>query len=169
MSTSHNFTLNLMTFQKQIRNSNWLLVSGMGLEWSRYHFDDNAALTKKDGVTFFEEAPDGIRYKDSKLLAYYVTIPLLLEYQVSHFHVSGGVVGYFKYYSKSQIKYKEEGKTIKQNMGRDLNIRPVDLRFRLQAGINDVSIYGLYAPFSMFNKNDGPDLNTYTIGLMVLF
>ncbi len=169
MSTSHNFTLNLATVQKQIRNSNWLVVSGFGLEWSRYHFDDNAALTKKDGVTFFEEAPEGINYKSTKLLAYYITIPLLLEYQVSHFHVSGGVVGFFKYYSKSQVKYYEENKKVVKNMGRDLNIRPVDLRLRLQAGVKDVSVYGYYAPFSMFEKDKGPDLNTYTIGVMLNF
>jgi hypothetical protein len=167
MSTSHNFTVNLFDFHKQIGKSNWLVVSGVGAEWSRYHFDDNAALTRVDGVTAFVPAPDGINYKSTKLLAYYITIPLLLEYQVSDFHISGGVVGFFKYYSKSQVKYYEENKKRVQNMGRDLNIRPVDLRLRLQFGINDIAVYGYYAPFSMFEKDKGPDLNTYTIGVMI--
>ncbi len=167
MSSSHNFTVNLFDFHKQIGKSNWLFVSGIGTEWSRYHFDDNAALTQVDGVTSFVPAPEGVNYKSTKLLAYYITIPLLLEYQVSDFHISGGVVGFFKYYSKSQVKYYENDKKQVVNMGRDLNIRPIDMRLRLQVGIRDVSVYGYYAPFSMFEKDKGPDLNTYTIGVML--
>lgn len=167
MSTSHNFTVNIIDFHKQIKNSNWLLVSGIGSEWSRYHFDDNSALTKKDGITVFEPAPEGINYKATQLIAYYVTIPLLLEYQTSNFHISGGVVGFLKYYSKSQVKFKDDEGTHKVSMGQDLNIRPIDMRFRLQMGINNVGVYGYYAPFSMFSKDKGPDLKTYTIGVMI--
>lgn len=167
MSTSHNFTVNLVDFHKQIKNSNWLLVSGIGSEWSRYHFDDNSALTKRNGITVFEPAPEGVNYKATQLIAYYVTIPLLLEYQTSDFHISGGVVGFLKYHSKSQVKFKDDEGTHKVSMGQDLNIRPVDMRFRLQVGINNVGVYGYYAPFSMFSKDKGPDLKTYTIGVMI--
>lgn len=167
MSKSHNFTVNLFDFHKQIGKSNWLVVSGIGAEWSRYHFDENAALTKVDGITTFQPAPEGIDYKSTKLLAYYITIPLLLEYQISNFHVSGGVVGFFKYYSKSQVKYYVDNEKVVKNMGRDLNIRPVDMKLRLQVGINDISVYAYYSPFSMFGKDKGPDLKTYTIGVML--
>lgn len=168
MSKSLNFTINLFDFHKQISNSNWIFVSGIGSEWSNYHFDDNAALVKRDGITIFEPAPAGITYKTNKLTAHYVTIPLLLEYQVSSFHVSGGVVGFLKFYSRSHVKYyNAEGKKIKETMGRDLNIRPIDMKLRLQAGIGDISLYGYYSPFSMFDKNKGPDLKTYTIGLII--
>ncbi len=167
MSTSHNFTLNLIDYHKQIANSNWLLVSGVGLEWSRYHFDNNAALTKVNGVTSFVPAPDGVNYKSNKLLAYYITLPLLLEYQAYRFHISGGPVAFFKYYSKSEVEYSVNGDNKEFVMGRDLNIRPVDLKLRLQVGIGDLAIYGYYSPFSMFNKNEGPNLKTYTIGVML--
>jgi hypothetical protein len=167
MSTSHNFTVNLIDYHKQIANSNWLVVSGIGFEWSRYHFDTNAALTKVNGVTSFVPAPDGVNYKSNKLLAYYVTLPLLLEYQAYHFHISGGPVAFFKYYSKSEVEYSVNGDNKEFVMGRDLNIRPVDLKLRLQVGIGDVAIYGYYSPFSMFNKNEGPNLKTYTIGVVL--
>lgn len=168
MSKSLNFTLNLFDFNKQIANSNWIFVSGIGSEWSNYHFDNNAALTKKDGITFFEPAPEGINYKTNKLTVHYLTVPLLLEYQVSNFHISGGAVGFVKFYSRSHVKYYDEhGKQIKETKGRDLNIRPIDMKFRLQVGIDDISVYGYYSPFSMFEKGKGPDLKTYTIGLIL--
>ena len=167
MSTSHNFTVNLFDFHRQIGKTNWLFVSGIGAEWSRYHFDENAAITKKDGITFFEPAPEGINYKSTKLLAYYITIPLLLEYQISNFHISGGAVGFIKYYSKSQVKYYIDDNKHVKNMGRDLNIRPIDMKLRFQVGIDDISIYAYYSPFSMFEKDKGPKLKTYTIGIML--
>lgn len=167
MSTSHNFTLNLIDYHKQIANSNWLLVSGVGMEFSRYHFDTNAALTKVEGTTSFVPAPSGVNYKSNKLLSYYITLPMLLEYQVSGFHVSGGPVAFFKYYSKSEVEYNENDREVKRSMGRDLNMRPVDLKLRLQVGIDDVAIYGYYSPLSMFNKGEGPELKTYTIGVMI--
>lgn len=167
MSRSHNFTLNIASFSKQIEKSNFLFVSGLGLDWSRYHFDNNAALTKENGVTFFKPAPDGVHYKSTKLLSYYVTIPLLLEYQTGEFHISGGLTGFFKYYSKSQVKFYDQDGKHKKNMGRDLNIRPVDVKLRFQAGIKSLSIYGYYSPYSMFKDNKGPDLKPYTIGLML--
>ena len=168
-SRSHNFSFNFISWKKQIAHSNWMLVSGLGLDWSRYHFDDNAALTEIDGVTQFVPALDGVNYKDSKLLTYYVTFPLLLEYQMSNLHISGGAVAYFKYYSKSQVKYKDETGTHKPSMGRDLNIRPVDLRLRGQIGIDCVSLYVLYAPWSMFKSDKGPELRTCTFGVMLTF
>lgn len=167
MSKSLNYTVNLFDFHKQIRNSNWMFVSGIGSEWSNYHFDDNAALTKVDGITVFEPAPEGIKYRTNKLTAHYITIPLLLEYQVSNFHISGGVVGFLKFYSRSHVKYYTESGKQKETKGRDLNIRPVDMKFRIQLGIGDVSAYGYYSPFSMFDKDKGPDLKTYTIGLIL--
>lgn len=167
MSTSHNFTFNIADFHKQILNSNWLFVSGVGLEWWRYHFDSNAPLVKVNGVTSF--VPEtSVNFRSNMLLSYYVTFPLLLEYQSSHFHVSGGPVIFMKYYSKSQITYRsDDGKKVEQVMGRDLNIRPVDMKLRLQIGIDDIAVYGFYSPFSMFKKSEGPDMKTYTIGVMI--
>ncbi|MFV0468584.1 MAG: hypothetical protein ACK5MK_06625 [Dysgonomonas sp.] len=171
ISRSHAFSLNLMDYSYTFRGTNLLLVSGFGLDWHRYHFKDNAALTTADNRTLFKPAPDGINYKDSKLLAYYITIPLMLEFQpTSDIHISGGVVGYLKYYSKSQVKYSNaEGKDIRDDQGKDLNIRPVDMKFRLQAGISDFTAFATYSPFSMFDKDKGPDLKSYSIGLMLNF
>lgn len=169
MSSSHNFTLNLMSYGRQLGQSNFLVVSGLGFDWSRYHFDTNAALTKIEGTTLFEPAPEGINYKSTKLLSYYITIPLMLEYQNRGLHMAAGAVCYFKYYSKSQVKYYDADGKHKENMGRDLNIRPIDLRLRAQVGIDNVSLFGTYAPSSMFKKNKGPEMKTYAIGAMIHF
>lgn len=170
-SQSYAISLNLIDYSHTFKGTNFMFVSGVGIDWHRYHFKSNAALTIVDDVTQFLPAPNDVPYKDSKLLAYYFTIPLLLEYQPSRkLHFAGGVVGYIKCYSKSQVKFIDNrGETIKQDMGRDLNIRPVDMKFRLQAGVSDITAFATYSPFSMFDKGDGPELKSYSIGLMYNF
>ncbi|MDH6355398.1 hypothetical protein M2132_001740 [Dysgonomonas sp. PH5-45] len=168
-SQSYMFSVGICNYGMQIANSNWMFVSGISLDWARYHFSDNVALTKVDGITQFKPAPEGIDYKSSKLLAHYVSIPVLMEYQYKKFFVSGGVVGFFKYYSKSQVKYYDDLGKHKKNQGRDLNMRTVDLKLRLQAGIGDVSVFAYYSPFSMFKNDENPDIKTYSVGVMIDF
>jgi len=173
-SISYSFVLNLMEYYVPIDRYHWLFVTGMGIDWSRYHFKGNTGLTEKDGITFFEPSPEEVNYKSSKLLSYYITLPLLLEYQTKiskkrDFFVSGGLVGYIKCYSKSQVEYRtSEGKK-QENKGRDLNILPVNARFMLQIGIDDISLFGYYSPFSLFKKDKGPEIYPVGVGLMLGF
>lgn len=170
-SNSYAISLNVASVKKRFGNSNLLAVTGIGFDWHRYHFKNNAALTEVDGITVFKPAPEGIEYKDSKLLAYYITVPLLLEYHFipNKFYISAGAVGFIKYYSKSQVKYYEGDTRYRPNMGRDLNMRPVDLKLRFQVGISYIKVFGYYSPISMFKGDKGPDLNMYSIGFMVGF
>jgi len=170
-SNSYAISLNLASVNHRVGNSHLLLVSGIGFDWHRFHFKNNSALTEVNGITVFKPAPKGIEYKDSKLLAYYITVPLLLEYHFipNDFYISAGMVGFIKYYSKSQIKYYDDEGRHRPNMGRDLNMRPIDLKLRFQVGVKHLKFYGYYSPFSMFKGDKGPDLNMYSIGFMVGF
>jgi hypothetical protein len=168
-SKSLYYSLNLKTYHVQLGTPNLLLVSGIGTDWFRFRYDNvNSAITKVDGIAKFVPAPEGIDYKKSKLSANYLTIPLLIEYQYParrrSFHISFGVVGYLKYYSKSTVFYYIDGRKYKDSMGRDLNIRPVDMKLRAQVGLGGLSIVGRYSPFSMFDAK-GPDLKSYSLGL----
>ena len=172
MSTSYSFILNISDFKIPL-NNHLLLVSGTGLDFTRYHFKGDVGLTvDSDGITKFIESPDE-SYKSSKLITYYITIPLLLEYQTKvhrqTFHISGGMVGYIKYYSKSQVDAIVEGGVKARSLGRDLNILPVNGRFMLQAGIGDFSFFAYYSPFSLFEKDKGPDIKPIGMGVKLDF
>ncbi|GHU88133.1 hypothetical protein FACS1894155_02400 [Bacteroidia bacterium] len=171
ISTSYSFIINPIDYCIPI-NSHWLLVSGMGLDFSRYHFKGNVGLTVVNGITKFVESADET-YKSSKLITYYITVPLLLEYQTKlsnrTFYISGGMVGYIKYYSKSQIDVKVVSGIEARNLGRDLNILPVNGRLMLQTGISDISFYAYYSPFSFFENGKGPDLKPIGVGVILNF
>ena len=145
--------------------SHWLLVGGVGIDWSRYHFKGNMGLKEEDGITKFIPDSEGRKYNSSKLLAYYFTFPLLLEYQLNKFFISGGAVAYLKCYSKSQIEYFENGKKQQIDLGRDLNILPVNARFMMQVGFDNLSIFAYYSPFSLFKEGKGPDIKPMGAGV----
>jgi hypothetical protein len=172
ISTSYSFIINTIDYKISL-SRHWLLVSGMGLDFTRYHFKNNVGLTVVNGNAQFVEAQDET-YKSSKLITYYITIPLLLEYQTRlanrHlFYISGGIIGYIKYYSKSQIDVNVLNGVEARNLGRDLNILPANGRLTLQAGINDIGFYAYYSPFSIFEKDKGPDIKPIGIGIMFNF
>ena len=167
-SRSHAFSLNLFGYKRQFNNTNLLLASGVGFDWHRYHFDASAYIQKVGGVTQFVPLPPNHRQKDSKMLAYYVTFPLLLEYHLSpnSVYISAGVQAFLKYYSKSQVEYYDEsGGYYKQFLGHGLNLRPIDFKLRFQFGIDDISAFGYYSLSSMFSKSTDPDLQMWSVGV----
>ena len=171
-STSYSFSLNPTECYLPLYH-NWLLVSGVGIDWSRYHFKGDIGLGYNDLETsFLSPADPNIHYRSSKLLTYYITIPLLIEYQKKvtknkEFYFSGGIVGYIKCYSKSQVEYSDTKQQV--NLGRGLNILPVNVRFMVQAGIQDVSVFAYYSPISLIEKGRGPELKPMGIGFRLDF
>ncbi|GHV57398.1 hypothetical protein FACS1894182_06120 [Bacteroidia bacterium] len=171
LSRSHAFVLNLTDYIIPL-NQNWLAATGLGFDWSRYHFRGNNRLQSIDGKTSFVTDTEN-EYRASRLLVYYATIPVLLEYQAkinqnNFFFIYGGIEGLVKLYSKSQVDVKTSG-GIRKDDYRDLNLLPVNFRFTARIGIEHFSLFGYYQPLSMFEKEKGPDLHPYGIGLMLNF
>jgi len=170
LNRSYSITLNAVDYIVPL-HYHWLFVTGWGIDWSRYHFRGNAALQSgSDGITRFVPDPEGRSYRSNKLLVYYATIPILLEYQKKiggdkTFFVNGGVEGLVNLYSKSQVEIRTEQDGIKKVSYRDLNILPVNFRLVLRTGFDDFSIFGYYQPFSMFQAGKGPELRSIGIGI----
>jgi hypothetical protein len=167
---SYSVLLNLTDYAVPL-NYHFLFVTGLGFDWSRYHFRGNTGLRYADGVAdFFKDTER--EYKSSKLLVYYATIPLLLEYQTKigsghYFFLSGGVEGLVKCYSKSQLDIRLPQGGIEKIHYRNPNIPPLNARLVLRTGFEHFSFFGYYQLFSMFEKGKGPDVRAFGIGLML--
>ena len=168
--SSYSINWNILSASTTVGN-HWLLVSGVGIDWSRYHFKGDFGLQEVKNITKFVPAKKDISYRDSKLLAYHLTIPLLLEYQEKDFFVNAGPVVYFNCYSKSQVEERRDrGDGVdKIRLGKGLNILPVNVRLMAQIGIGDWGLFGYYSPFSMFAENKGPEIYPWGVGIMLGF
>lgn len=164
-------------------SEHWALGAGLRLDFTRYHFKGNVGLREtRDydiagepiGKSYYDFLPDpeGREYKSSKLIAYYIAVPLVLEYQVNisnkhnPFFINAGVEGLIRYYSKSQVDVKVPGKVTKESLG-DANIPLVNARLIVNVGFDSVGFTAYYQPHSLFKNNRGPDLYPWGVGLAV--
>lgn len=146
----------------------------MGLEFNNYRFDgDNSII--KDPVTreiVSLEYDAGTYIEKTKLAATYLTVPLLLEFQIpvsghKRIHISGGVIGGLKIGSHTKVVYKEDGSKQKDKINDDFNLSPLRYGVTARIGYRALKIFATYNLTQMFETGQGPELYPVSIGLIL--
>jgi len=173
---SWNMNLNFAQYSINLINNKFGIVTGLGLEWNYYRFDNNNTIQKNDDgvivtdeITYFD-----VNVEKSKLSTTYATVPILLEWHSSASQnkgvvISAGVVGAVKLGSNTKIVYKEEGDENKDKKRDDYNLSPLKYGLTARIGVGDWLIYGNYYLTSLFEKNKGPELYPFSIGIALSF
>jgi hypothetical protein len=165
---SYSIMLNIVDYSIPLSH-HWLIATGWGFDGTRFHFKGNKGLQNcDDGITRFVPDAENRAYSDSKLHVYYATMPLIFEYQAKinrrNVFIQGGVEGLIKLYSKSQVEVQTQdgAKKIKY---KGINLLPLNFRMVMRIGVQPFNIFGYYQPFSMFKKGEGPEINSFGIGV----
>ena len=176
-SKSSEFSFNM--FEKTFPLSNryrWAAVTGFGMRWTRYHVKGNYHFEEIDDYTELVKAPEGIKYKNSKLGITTINIPLLIEWQNynGNLFFSAGIVGSVKTWSYSRIEFYDDNDTKhkkkhKEKVDQGMTLRPLTMDFLAQAGTRGIGVYARYSPISIFEKNKGPELYPLSFGMMLHF
>lgn len=175
LSRSLQYNLNPIEGSRRLGNSNFTVITGMGIQFNAIHWQRNKAIEAVDYKSVITTTAPGNEYRDSRLHFTYLTFPLLIETNWdlgnhSHFFLNAGVVAKIKTASSSAIwQDNENGKKKKTKLPGEMNIRPVTLDIIGQGGINDIGFFASYSPFSLFRNNKGPDANQATIGIQYYF
>lgn len=164
-SKSTNVNLVYVNYFKLYKN-NIHFSAGLGLDWNNYRFAKNVTLTPR--ADSMQTTIDNINYSKNKLMAKYVTVPLQLHFATKanrngdRLAVAGGVeLGYLLNGRQKQIS-EERGK---QKIDDDYNLADIRLGYMLRASYGSTGIYAKVYPNSAFKPSQGPDLNTFCIGL----
>lgn len=149
------------------------LVTGMGLEWNNYRFDQNITLTEVDGMIYPDPINPDWSVKKSKLTSLYLTVPLLMEFQIPvkndhKIHMSAGLVGGLRLGTHTKIKYKRKGNTHKDKDRDDYNLQAFRYSAQVRLGYRAINLFASYGMTDLFRKNKGPELTPYTIGLTLV-
>lgn len=151
------------------------LVTGLGLEWNNYRFDQNIILgnyTSKMIVPIPADSDWDI--KKSKLTSLYFTVPLLFEIQIPvkyksrRVHMSAGVVGGLRVGSHTKVKYKSHGNTHKDKDHDDFNLRTLRYAAQARIGYRSLNFFATYGLTNLFEKNKGPKLVPFTFGITLV-
>ncbi|MQY80171.1 MAG: outer membrane beta-barrel protein, partial [Bacteroidetes bacterium] len=128
---SWNVNINFLHYGLGLIGNNVGIVTGLGLEFNNYRFDhDNTIMKDLDGM-IVEDTSYGLPLEKSKFATSYLTVPLLLEFQVpagkrnKRLFFSAGVIGGLKIGSHTKVVYKEDGNRQKVKDRGDFNLSPL--------------------------------------------
>ena len=170
---SNEFFINPIGYTLPIVNNYFGLTTGLGITWRNVHLGNNTHLVNNNGITVVEPAPEGIKYYYSRLRMFDFNLPIYLELHPlgnNKFHLMGGVLFGLNTFSSYKVKYKNENdKKIKIAEGKDYNVYPFSASYLLQMGWSDIGVYAKYTPTPLFKKDKGPDVQTFSVGLILNF
>lgn len=172
---SWNINFNFAQYSLPIISNNFGLITGMGLEWSNYHFSNSNSISKIDGEIQSQPLTFTSDPKKNRLQTTYLTIPLLLELQLlkgkrkDRIYLAGGVIGGIKLTSNTKIVYYEEGEKRKDKNKGDYYLRPLRYAVTARAGYKLVKVYCNYYLTSLFIEERGPELYPVAAGLTLSF
>jgi len=145
------------------------LVSGMGLSFNSYRFEKPYTLV--EGPTRTEPLLlDHNNLSKSKLTVSYLTVPLLLEFQIpvnqneGRMFINAGLLGGVKLGSHTKVKYNSNKD--KDRSGFNINSFKYDATARI--GYKKVALFATYSLNSFFESGKGPDLTPFTVGISFL-
>ncbi|MCU4166205.1 WG repeat-containing protein [Carboxylicivirga caseinilyticus] len=169
---SYNIGLNFMQWSIGLqRRGNIGLVTGLGLDHSRYRLSGSEIIAKDDnGNTSYYTSDRSI--KTNQFTSTYINAPFLLELQIpthSHqpFYLSSGVIGGVRINSFSRVKYTDNLGPEKEKKNNDFNIRDWRYGIMVRMGYRSINLYGTYYLTSMFEDNKGPEIYPVNVGVSI--
>lgn len=173
LQKSISFSLNLLQKNIQFGHSNVWFFYGLGLTWNNYRFDNDIMLIKGNYTSAFHDTTPGVIHQKSKLVASYLTAPVMLEFFTSRnlkhaFHLGAG--GMFGLLVGSHVKQKVEidGESTKQKDFGDYNLNPFRYGFRVAVGYGNFNLFADYYASTLFKDKKGPILYPVNVGITIV-
>lgn len=142
------------------------LVSGLGLSFNNYRFENPYTLARGPMMT----GAVRLDYEDlskTKLAVSYLKLPVLLEFQIpvnqreGRLYINGGVIGGVRIGSHTKVKHG--GVKDKDRSG--FNMNPFRYEATARIGYNGVALFANYSLNPLFESGKGPDLTPFTVGI----
>ena len=159
-----NFLRYSIGLQKEKRNIG--LVTGLGLTYNDYRFSNAYTILNDNGIVK-PVVLDKNGLSKSKLSTSYLTVPLMLEFQIpvnghdKRLYFSGGLIGGLKVGSHTKVKVSGD----KSKNHDDFNINPFRYGTTARLGYKGINLFGTYYFSTFFKDSRGPEMFPFTIGI----
>lgn len=169
---SVNFNFNFLEKDIRIVKEYVKLITGLGLTFNSYSFKQNMTLIP-GGDTIRAIQDTLINFQKNKLKTTFITLPVMLAFNTSAdpekaLHIAVGIVFGYKLGSKTKQKYETGDEKYKPKVKSDFNLLPFRYSARVGVGYGNFNLYATYALSSLFNKDEGPELHPFTLGIRIL-
>jgi len=166
------FSLNLLQYDLGIQKHKKNLGFVTGIGWTIYNYRmDNQFMVQLDAnsKTVGVPVPEA-NVEKNKIVASYINIPLMFEAQIpsedrrADAFISAGIYGGFKIGSHTKTVYEGGDKSKSRD---DINLNPIQYGAMVQVGVKMIKLYATYNFSTLFEKNNGPELYPYTVGIIL--
>jgi hypothetical protein len=147
------------------------LVTGLGLTWNNYRFDNDVLLDAEADEVAIRITDTSRNYKKSKLTTTYLQIPLLFEFQtndeshINSFHLTAGITGGWRIGSHTKVVYNKDNKNKERD---DFHLNPFQADAMVRIGWGKLNLYGSYSLIELFRDQKGPELYPFNMGIQIL-
>ncbi len=183
------FAINFMEQKVEFGSHHAGLLTGLGVEFTSYHFANNILLASDADSTFAVD--EGLpSFNKNKLRQIGLRVPLMLEFNTkraplpteelirsgkhssySHkgnVHIAFGVVGSLYFDTMYKQKYSMDGDRFKDRSKDDLNLLPYRLAGTVRVGYGGLNLFAEYGLTELFKDGKGPELVPVTVGLTLV-
>lgn len=170
---SWTFSINFMEFNIPFLKGVGL-TTGMGTTWNNYHFRNNVNVYENDLGVITAELDDVNNYSKNSLNLWYVTVPLIFEFQIPvskqrpGIHVAAGVVGSLKLSSKRKAEYSDNINEYKIKNRADFQIPALKYGLTFRIGYKFISLFANYDMMPLFKNERGPEVYPISVGLVLI-
>jgi len=163
------FTVNFIEFNIPFSKGSGL-VTGMGTTWNNYHFRNNVNVYEDANGIIIAEPETEHNYSKNALNLWYVTVPLIFEFQIPvnknrpGIHVGFGAVGSLKLTSKITQKYSGTKSKDKS----DFQIPGLKYGLTARVGYRFIKLFVNYDLVPLFKENRGPKVFPVSAGITLI-
>jgi len=169
---SFSFGFNFMEKNIKLYKNHITLVTGLGVNFHNYSFKNNTTLmSNSDSIWAVTDTV--VNFQKNKLKTTIIEVPLLLGFSTNKdpkksVHLAAGVVFGYKLGSKTKQEFKLDGEKHKPKVKGDFNIAPFSYSATVRIGYGSFSLFADYALSPLFEKDKGPELYPFTLGLTLM-
>lgn len=167
--------LNLFEKAIPIVKNNFYLSTGIGLEFNNFRFENKSVILNPNAtpltVSYDNDTSSTRQYTKNKLTTSYLNVPLLLTFATNNkkgkntFHISVGAMVGWKYLAHQKFVYVEDGDKKKDKEFDSFNTNPFRFTAMARLGYKHIGLFANYSLNPLFQKNKGPELYPFTMGL----
>ncbi|MFH1298013.1 MAG: hypothetical protein ABIJ04_12215 [Bacteroidota bacterium] len=188
--------INPLELNVNIAGNKFGFISGLGFSLHNYYFSGSSTWigdpTTLKAYNTIDDKGKSVGMQVNKLFVSFITLPLLFEFQtnpghhINSFHFTFGVIGGLRLQSfQKQRLYQwkdtyfltdDKGNKVASFFADNALIRnhdpyhlnPFKLDATVRVGWSYLNLYATYSLTPMFQKNKGPELNPWTVGITLL-
>ncbi len=171
---SFNYQFNLFESHINLVKHHLVIVTGFGFDYHSYELENKVRLNADaDYTNAFVDSSGIYTYKKNRLRNTYIQVPLLLEFNSSNktskcFHMAAGVIGQYQILSRTRQLLENEAYEYDIQRKDPYNSNPFMLKAHVNLGYHRWTFYGEYCITPFFQKNKGPELFPFALGLRVI-